>query len=416
MNSIQTGPLRLHDLYPEIERLILFVAFEEADAEAEPNYQQIILTENSAAAFRLGCSRDECVDGGFDFEPFIAELIRSGEQRSQGRLSCQGSLGRGDKSLPCALQSEYRIIIERKRTKLPMLPEQVSTALPCSKEDCVLYIVQRIVPGMVAPPRVFADQACAQTAFVALVREHRAVDFAKYCASNEADAEAFATAKAFADSGGGENACFCYWELVPEAGGVAGKHLLIPPQSGEPVLKAVEETQQQVLGVQTQLRSLTEKLTGMSQELIRLQNLLGDDGKEVVADEASGAAELSKPMPNALDEKYQTAEWQEFVQSLIRMCGGNRGEFPLLPRQDWRQAVYDNHSTLPYWEWAAISIDQSIERAKTTGYAIEEDGEQSGHFTYLTPTGERSSTLYEMEDLAWCAAGLHATQRDCTQS
>ncbi len=280
----------------------------------------------------------------------------------------------------------------------------------------MLYFVQMIASGTVAPPRVFADPTCAQRAFIALVREHRAADFAEYCAINKADPEAFTTAKAFAAAGGGEGTCFDYWELALEAGGGAAKHLQPPSQGREPVLKAAAETQQQVLGVQTELRGLADKLTGMSQALIGLQNMLGDDGEGAGSDRTSGAPELSKPVADALDAKYQTAEWQDFVQSLIQMCGGNWGEFPLLSRQDWRQAVYGNQTTLPYWEWAAITIDQSIERAKTNGYTIEEDGEQSGHFAYITPTGERSSTLYEMADLAWCAAGLHAAQEGRTQA
>jgi len=114
MNPIETGHMRLCNLYPDIERLMLFVAFEEADKEAEPNYQQIIFTENSAAAFRLKCPRDECVDGGFDYEPYIDELIRSGEQMAHGKIACRGSLGSGEEGSCCALQSEYRIIIQRK--------------------------------------------------------------------------------------------------------------------------------------------------------------------------------------------------------------------------------------------------------------------------------------------------------------
>jgi len=280
----------------------------------------------------------------------------------------------------------------------------------------VLYIVQMINSGAVEPPRVFADPTWAQRAFIALVREHRATAYAEYCAGQEADPESFAGAKAFADSGVGEDICFCYWELVLETDGVAEKQWQLAAQSKEPVLKAAAETQQQVLGVQTELRGLAEKLTGMSQELIRLQNLLSGEGQEAGSDDASGAPELSNPAPKALDEKYQTAEWQDFVQSLIRMCGGNWGEFPLLSRQDWRETVYSDHTTPPYWEWVAITIDQAIETARTSGYAVVEDGEQSGHFAYLTPTGKRSSTLYEMEDLAWCAAGLHATQEDNTEA
>jgi hypothetical protein len=114
MTSSETGSLKLSDLYPDIERLTLFVAFEEAEAEAEPNYQQMIFTGDSAAAFRLDCSREECVAGGFDYEPFIAELIRSGEQLAHGKIACQGSLGSSEGRQRCALQSEYRIMIQRK--------------------------------------------------------------------------------------------------------------------------------------------------------------------------------------------------------------------------------------------------------------------------------------------------------------
>lgn len=106
--------MRLTDLYPDIERLTLFVAFEEADADAEPNYQQIIFTEHSTAAFRLQCSRVECVAGGFDYAPVIDELIRSRDERAQGKLACQGRLRRAEGDQCCALQSEYRLIIQRK--------------------------------------------------------------------------------------------------------------------------------------------------------------------------------------------------------------------------------------------------------------------------------------------------------------
>ncbi len=271
----------------------------------------------------------------------------------------------------------------------------------------MLYIVQMIAPGTAAPPRIFADQAAAQATFIALLGEHRAADFAQYCATNEADPESFTTAREFAAACGEDDVRPCYWELTLEADEVAAKQAQLPPQSREPVLKAAAEAQQQVLGVQTDLRGLAEKLTGMSQELIRLQNLLGDEGEGFGPDETPAAPELPEPVPDELEEKYQTAEWQDFVQSLIQMCGGNWAEFPLLSRQDWRQAVYSDQTKLPYWEWIAITIDQAIEKAREHGYAVEEDGEQSGHFAYLTPAGERSSTLYELEDLAWCAAGLH---------
>lgn len=105
----ETGGKKLSDLYPDVGRIMLFVAFQQAAAGADANYQQIIFTHDAEASFRLDCSRDECVDGGFDYAPFIDELIRSGESRSHGRIACGGRLGEGQQC--CSLSSEYRIII-----------------------------------------------------------------------------------------------------------------------------------------------------------------------------------------------------------------------------------------------------------------------------------------------------------------
>lgn len=105
--------MKIKELYPNVTRITLFVAFEEADSEAEPNYQQIIFTQDSEAAFRLDCSRDECVDGGFDYAPFIDELIQSKEERTHGKIACRGWLGNNEERQLCSLQSEYRIIIQQ---------------------------------------------------------------------------------------------------------------------------------------------------------------------------------------------------------------------------------------------------------------------------------------------------------------
>jgi hypothetical protein len=98
-------------LYPEVGRIMLFVAFEEADSEAEPNYQQIIFTRDTEASFHLDCSRDDCAGGGFDFSPYVGSLIRSGESRAHGKLVCQGLL-EGGAGGHCCLNAEYRIIVE----------------------------------------------------------------------------------------------------------------------------------------------------------------------------------------------------------------------------------------------------------------------------------------------------------------
>ena len=112
MNPVSSGAPLLADLYPQVLRLMLFVAFEEADAEAEPNYQQIIFGPDSEAAFRLDCSRDECAGGGFDYAPAIAALIQGGAERAHDKIVCAGRLGSGADAPRCDLQSEFRIIVQ----------------------------------------------------------------------------------------------------------------------------------------------------------------------------------------------------------------------------------------------------------------------------------------------------------------
>ena len=100
----------ISELYPDLRRITLFVAFEEADSESEPNYQQIIFTAETEVVFRLDCSRDACVGDGFDFTPIIDNMVKNQESMSHGRLECEGSLGSGGDR--CSLQAEYRIIID----------------------------------------------------------------------------------------------------------------------------------------------------------------------------------------------------------------------------------------------------------------------------------------------------------------
>lgn len=105
----RTSPT-LAELYPDLHRITLFIAFEEADSASEPSYQQIIFTPDTGAEFRLDCLRDACTCGGFDLAPVVADLVKGGESMVHGTLVCAGTLGAGGD--PCRLTAEYRIIIE----------------------------------------------------------------------------------------------------------------------------------------------------------------------------------------------------------------------------------------------------------------------------------------------------------------
>jgi len=105
-----TAPATISGLYPDVERIVLFVAFEEADSESEPDYQQIIFSADTEAIFKLDCSRDECVGGGFDFAHVVDEMIRNKESKAHDKLACEGACGSGGDH--CSLKAEYRIIVD----------------------------------------------------------------------------------------------------------------------------------------------------------------------------------------------------------------------------------------------------------------------------------------------------------------
>ncbi len=109
-STVCRNHLSLSQVYPDLRRIMLFVAFEEAGPESEPSYQQIIFTAENEAVFRLDCSRVECAGGGFDFTPVVDAMVTNRETRAHGTLSCSGLLGSGGAC--CALRAEYRIIID----------------------------------------------------------------------------------------------------------------------------------------------------------------------------------------------------------------------------------------------------------------------------------------------------------------
>jgi hypothetical protein len=100
----------ISELYPDVGRIVLFVAFEEADSESEPNYQQIIFTADTEAIFKLDCSRDGCVGGGFDFAPVVDEMMRNKESRVHDKLACEGNCDSGEDH--CSLKAEYRLFVD----------------------------------------------------------------------------------------------------------------------------------------------------------------------------------------------------------------------------------------------------------------------------------------------------------------
>jgi hypothetical protein len=112
--------------------------------------------------------------------------------------------------------------------------------------------------------------------------------------------------------------------------------------------------------------------------------------------------------PERDPEEYTTPEWKNFVGTIKRLCAGSRNEFYLLPRDDWRQNVYSNRTSLEYWDWVADNILKYKEQAQNANYSVIEDPDSSGCYRLKNQEGVESEDSCDSEWEAWCAAGLYS--------
>ena len=217
----------------------------------------------------------------------------------------------------------------------------------------MLYVVQVVLSGRAKIPKVFLNEAQAEAAFVRDVKRCWARSYGAYCERHGVDGDEFSAARGFVDGGLdlADASRIHYWAVTPEDGAVQPAQ---EPPAPAPAESAVQE--------------------------------------EAPADA----------------EKYTTKEWTDYVESIKGMCGGNRSEYHLFTRADWRQAVYSNATGFEYWQWVAVRIDEVIEKAQKAGYTVVDDPQCPGHYRFKTPDGVMNDISCAAEGEAWCRAGLDA--------
>ncbi len=285
----------------------------------------------------------------------------------------------------------------------------------------MLHIVQVILSGSAEPPQIFLDEEKAHAAFVACARKYWATSYNAYCERNGLNADSFVAAQGFIASFDlADRSRIHYWHLTPEDAGAGAGQLM-------PGLAALSEQREQV----RRLVREVEQASGIVREsLAELMDIVaGVTGEEPAATVTpSTAADRDTPgrftpveppaeepvqeqpkaeQPKPDDARFKTKEWRDYVSSIVGMCGGNRSEFPLFTRHDWRQAVYSSETSLEYWDWAALQIDDHIEAAQQAGYSVVDDPDKAGHYRFRTPDGTVNDRSCEAEGDAWCRAGLH---------
>ena len=280
----------------------------------------------------------------------------------------------------------------------------------------MLHIVQVVLSGVAEIPKLFFDEATAESAYVDCVKEYWAQSYPAYCDRNGISRDCFSSATAFFKTFDlVDKSKINYWIVTPEESGLDTLNpLLLDPESlrerREHILRKTEEVKQASLAVREGLTELLDNIADLTAAVTGLDVLPTDDQHVDRPEGESGlpSSLLPHEEPEEIAEKYKTPEWGKYVESIKNMCGGSWSEFRLFSRHDWRQDVYGNSTAFEYWEWVAAKIDTCIGKAEHAGYSVIEDPDQPGHYMFKTPDGIVSEISCTTEEEAWCHAARHS--------
>jgi hypothetical protein len=280
----------------------------------------------------------------------------------------------------------------------------------------MLYLVQVVLSGVAEIPRVFLDGAKAESAFVECVKTYWAQSYAAYCERHGVDSDCFSSAQGFiAALDLADRSRVHYWSVTPEDAAAGGLTQLFARAESlrerqEHIRRLAGEVEQASCAVKEGLTELLGAIADLAGEVPDMEARPAEKQSAGIPEKDVGLPSSPPPRetPAKSADTYNTREWKAYVESIKGMCGGNRAEFHLFTRADWRQAVYSNATSFEYWEWVAARIDDCIEAAQNAGYSVIDDPEHPGHYRFKTPDGVVSEISCSAEGDAWCRAGLHA--------
>ena len=237
----------------------------------------------------------------------------------------------------------------------------------------MLHIVQVVLSGIAEIPRLFSDEATAESAYVDCAIEYWPQAYSAYCEQNGVSRDCFSSAKAFINTfDSAEKSKINYWIVKPEDMGL---------DKLDPIL------------------SCPEPIKECREHILQPGTPEGDAGLPF--------STVPHEETKEIDAKFSTPEWKEYVEFIKNISGGGRGEFHLFTRNDWRQHVYSNATAFDYWDWVAAKIDNCIVKAQNAGYTVFEDPDHPGEYRFKTPDGIVSEISCNTKGEAWCHAGVH---------
>jgi hypothetical protein len=105
----------LRERFPQIDQVVVDMVFEDVKKAGTYSTQMRSFSASAKAFFAFPCPRTLCLDGGYDLDPLIVELLAAGDTSAMGIMECRGALGATrSEDARCLLRMHYRIQIHYK--------------------------------------------------------------------------------------------------------------------------------------------------------------------------------------------------------------------------------------------------------------------------------------------------------------
>jgi hypothetical protein len=100
----------LRERFPQVEQLVVDMTFTDVKEIGRYSAQMRSFSASAKAFFAIACPRTLCLDGGFDLNSIILDLLGTGDTASMGTLECRGWVDpKRSEHARCLLRMHYRI-------------------------------------------------------------------------------------------------------------------------------------------------------------------------------------------------------------------------------------------------------------------------------------------------------------------
>jgi len=94
--------------YPKVSSLVINMTYYRKGENPVVMVRTVNYSPGGSAYFKMECATKDCVGGGFDLTPVIAEMVEGRRGSKKGRLLCVGSLSPGHAEIAYEITILYK--------------------------------------------------------------------------------------------------------------------------------------------------------------------------------------------------------------------------------------------------------------------------------------------------------------------